>query len=114
MHDRGQREAGGEQRINPDTYWDLFADACIGECSKLIITGWIKEDDVVAADPSVILSVPAVAVLAVLADTVQAGGKGKTEIWWREAEVTCNDGTRPRHVFQGFYNTLSNSNKSQG
>ncbi len=95
-YDPERQGATGDDSRSPDLFWDLFIEKCVLECSKLIAVGWIGKEDVESADPSVILSVPAIAVLAVLADTVNSGSRDKSEILWKEAGVTCNDSTRPK------------------
>ncbi len=77
-------------------YWDLFMLECVAERTGLMQKGWIDADDVTSADPAVVLSLPAVAALRVLANSVVKEHKDKSAIVWSGGQK-CNDSTRPQH-----------------
>ena len=82
------------KEAKPDFYWDLFTSRCIKETSALIQKKWILKDDVEAVDPSIVMSVPAVAALAILVDSVKSENEDKEAIVWGD-EIVCTSSTRP-------------------
>jgi len=83
------------KEVKPDFYWDLFTSRCIKETSALIQKKWILKDDVAAVDPSIVMSVPAVAALAILVDSVKSENEDKEAIVWGD-EIVCTSSTRPK------------------
>lgn len=97
---RGTSSSSGSNAIvsetkeaNPDFYWDLFTSRCIKETAALIQKKWILKDDVEAVDPSIVMSVPAVAVLSILVDSVKSGNEDKEAIVWGD-DIVCTSSTR--------------------
>jgi len=82
-------------QVEPDLYWDIFISRCIKECANLIQKNWILKDDVESVDPSIVMSVPAVAALSILTDSAKSDNEDKEAIVWAEG-VVCTSSSRPR------------------
>jgi len=82
-------------QVEPDLYWDIFISRCIKECANLIQKKWILKDDVESVDPSIVMSVPAVAALGILTDSAKSDNEDKEAIVWAEG-VVCTSSSRPR------------------
>jgi hypothetical protein len=82
------------ESIRP-SFWDRFALQCTHTTSVLLDGGWITKDQVANMDPSAIQSIPAVAILTVLMDSVkQEEGLGKDDLRWTVDGTICRE--RPR------------------
>ena len=67
-HERNQRRNEGhdgstiERREAVASYWDRFVSQCISTTASLTEEGWVALDDIQSMDPSVIQSIPGVAI----------------------------------------------------
>ena len=53
-----------------EAYWDSFADKCIKQGRGLLENKWLVEENIEAADPSIIIDIPAVTVLYLIRETI--------------------------------------------
>lgn len=74
-------------------YWDLFIYECVVFTQELIQKKWINLEDVQCVDPSVVQSIPMIAVLKILARSIP-NPQHKHQIVWADGTV-CHDKTRP-------------------
>lgn len=79
-------------------YWELYL-AKVEKCKKLTLDrGWLAREDMECAMPNVTVSLPGLAILDILAESVrreaeQPGVKGL--VWWNK-DTQCNDSNRNR------------------
>lgn len=86
------------------TYWDRLASQSIQTTATLMEQGWISLDDVQAMEPAVIQSIPAVAILQVLSDSVNEKGLKDGDLKWSIDGTICKQNARP--VGDGILNHL--------
>jgi hypothetical protein len=77
------------------SYWDRFASQCIHTTSDLLKRGWIDATDVQSLAPAAIMSIPAVAILTILADSVQDPKLGRGDIKWDIDGSICKEREHP-------------------
>jgi len=81
-----------------DQSWDRFITQCIETTSELIKERWITLENVQSMDPSVITSIPAVAILTILMDSCIINESGLEKeydtIKWHDGTI-CNNINRP-------------------
>ena len=66
-------------------YWDIFLSTCQTQGRMALAAGWLQQDDVAAAMPSALTSIPALALLEILAISVDRG-QGQQVIYWGREE----------------------------
>eukprot|EP00565_Helicotheca_tamesis_P000468 CAMPEP_0185723392 /NCGR_PEP_ID=MMETSP1171-20130828/250_1 /TAXON_ID=374046 /ORGANISM="Helicotheca tamensis, Strain CCMP826" /LENGTH=557 /DNA_ID=CAMNT_0028391091 /DNA_START=393 /DNA_END=2067 /DNA_ORIENTATION=+ len=86
---RIQTESNSEARSRAGLYWDRFISQCIRTTSTLLETRWITLDNVEDIDPSVVQSIPAVAILTILADSVNENRLEKEGLKWSIDGTVC-------------------------
>lgn len=89
-----------------ERYWDNFMNQCIQTTQKVINDDWIALEDIQDMDPSVIESIPAMSILAVLVDSVNDKNVGKHDIKWNvDGGFICTKEGRPQN--DGIIHLLS-------
>lgn len=79
-------------------YWDRFASQCIQTTAGLLEKEWITEENVKSMDPAALQAIPAVAILTILADTVNEAGShslGPEDVLWKIDGKLCKKIDRP-------------------
>ena len=59
-----------------EAYWDSFAEKCIKQGRVLLENNWLVEENIEAADPSIIIDIPAVTVLYLIRGTILENNVG--------------------------------------
>ncbi|CAJ1955922.1 unnamed protein product [Cylindrotheca closterium] len=77
------------ETLNADVYWDRFASQCIQSTSELLANGFLDFDSVEGMDPSCVQSIPSVAVVTILMDSLQKQGLKRGDIYWKVDESVC-------------------------
>lgn len=77
------------------SYWDRFVSQCIHTTSDLLKRQIIDGTDVQGMAPAAILSIPAVAILTVLVDSVQDPELGRDDIKWNIDGSICKGREHP-------------------
>eukprot|EP00555_Chaetoceros_dichaeta_P002966 CAMPEP_0198248680 /NCGR_PEP_ID=MMETSP1447-20131203/410_1 /TAXON_ID=420782 /ORGANISM="Chaetoceros dichaeta, Strain CCMP1751" /LENGTH=291 /DNA_ID=CAMNT_0043933151 /DNA_START=1184 /DNA_END=2059 /DNA_ORIENTATION=- len=97
MRPERRRETNPESvnEKSSDQYWDQFTSQCIKTTQELIEAKWITLEDVQSMDPAVITSIPAIAVLDILADSALEKGLGNEDIKWSINDTICKRKDRP-------------------
>lgn len=93
-----------EERKPTAPYWDRFALQSISTTAWLIEGGWVNLEDVQGMAPSAIQSIPAVAILTVLVDSVNEKDIQKGDLKWNIDGTICRENERP--VCDGISNLL--------
>lgn len=76
-------------------YWDRFARQCIRTTAELLEDGWITVEDVQSMDTSVLQAVPAIALLTILSESVNAANALTAEfIYWKIDGTRCEGADR--------------------
>ena len=88
----------------PPPYWALFISACLDQCRMALAAGWLDQDDVDAAMPSIVTCVPAMAVLEVLGISVERGQGEQVIYWGREEDaLVCTENSYQDDVTELFW-----------
>jgi hypothetical protein len=92
-----QTESCSKANRHAELYWDRFASQNIRMTFALIEANWIVSEDIQTMEPSVVQSIPAVAILTILADSANDTSLGKEDILWSIGGVrqVCKKEDRP-------------------
>jgi len=82
-------------RLYVEAYWDRFASQCIQSTSCLLSKRWISLDAVKSMDPSIVQTVPAIALLDILADSVNCAKCLDEDILWSIDGTHCTKKDQP-------------------
>jgi len=83
------------QQKPPNHYWDLFIKQSIKTTKNLLTKNWIKLEDIEVFDSSILQSIPMVAILEVLIDSVESTKSkeiGEEDLIWKVVKGPENDG----------------------
>mmetsp|Transcript_11972 Transcript_11972/g.15996 ORF Transcript_11972/g.15996 Transcript_11972/m.15996 type:complete len:658 (+) Transcript_11972:85-2058(+) len=86
---RAHRESNSDAHARVELYWDRFISQCIKTTSSLFESHWITLENVEDIDPSAVQSIPAVAILTILAETVNEQGLEKEVLKWSIDGTVC-------------------------
>ena len=76
------------KKPNNDDLWELFIGNCKEVVEDIKEKGWVKKEDIEGAMPNVMTSIPAMAILKIILQSI-AMGNGKDVIVWND-ENTCD------------------------
>lgn len=76
-------------RESSELYWDRFRSQCISTTAELLQKGWISPQDVQELEPAIIQSIPAVAILSILVDSMQDKTLKDGDIKWAIDGSVC-------------------------
>ena len=94
-------------KIRKIKYWDLGFGKLQHCKNELIEKKWISKDDVASLVPNILVSIPSLAILDILMDSIKKDINNKSLIYWDE-DHQCDDTTRDRkdniisHYFPRF------------
>lgn len=88
-------DSGNNEQASATTYWDRFASQSVQTTAALLDRGFISLEDLETMEPCVIQSIPAVAVLQVLTDTVNDKDLENGDLKWSIDGTICKQTQRP-------------------
>lgn len=86
-----------EDEKKSELYWDRFVSQSIKTTAMLVEKKWISLENVQGLDPSVVQSIPSVALLTILSDSVNEEGLSKEDIKWTIDGTICKKHERPKY-----------------
>lgn len=89
----GNNDWTSEQRGRDpaELHWDRFSSQCVSTKSELLQKGWISAQDVEELEPAIIQSIPAVAILTIIVDSIQDKTLKDGDIKWSIDGCVCKE-----------------------
>eukprot|EP00584_Thalassiosira_punctigera_P018126 CAMPEP_0172571278 /NCGR_PEP_ID=MMETSP1067-20121228/130719_1 /TAXON_ID=265564 ORGANISM="Thalassiosira punctigera, Strain Tpunct2005C2" /NCGR_SAMPLE_ID=MMETSP1067 /ASSEMBLY_ACC=CAM_ASM_000444 /LENGTH=610 /DNA_ID=CAMNT_0013363565 /DNA_START=426 /DNA_END=2258 /DNA_ORIENTATION=- len=81
-------------RDDPQLYWDRFVSQCICTAASLLEEGLVQLEDIQGLEPSAIQSIPAVAILNVLTDSIKDKTTKRGDLKWNIDGTVCKESDR--------------------